>query len=126
MSARSSTKEKVRQPKALGLVRISGPAASAVVAKEEQEETLQRLAEAHGATIFLFIIELDVPGDLPVEERKGLQDAIDEVRKGEVSVVLATEPSRVARSALELLLFAELVERAGGVVYCDAEQVLGR
>jgi len=115
----------VRQPKALGLIRISGPAAAAVVAKEEQEETLQRLAEAHGATIYLFIIELDVPGDLPIEQRKGLQDAIDAVRDGEVSIVLATEPSRVARSALELLLFAEIVERAGGVVCCDAHQVLG-
>ena len=115
----------MRQPKALGLIRISGPAAAAVVAKEEQEETLQRLAEAHGATIYLFIIELDVPGDLPIEQRKGLQDAIDAVRDGEVSIVLATEPSRVARSALELLLFAEIVERAGGVVCCDAHQVLG-
>lgn len=110
----------MRPPRAIGLIRISSPQPV-----DEQEAGIQRIAERRKATLVQIIVDI-APGDSPLEDRRGPSDAIEAIRKGEASVVIATEPSRITRSFSELARFAERVRRAGGEVVTEIDLGVGR
>jgi len=87
---------------------------------DAQEAEIRRIANRRNATVVQIFIDIG-PENVPLEELHGMDNAVEAVKKGEASLVIAAEPSRLARSAPTLARFVTRVEKAGGEVAAEVE-----
>jgi len=96
---------------------------------ENQRLYLERWAGERGYEIVGWYVDVDVSGDVPIEERPAFSKMVEEVQKMDPrpQVLLVYETSRLVRSFQELFRLLDLVENKLGMVVVSAserEQVL--
>ncbi len=99
-----------------GYVRVStvgGRAGPSFISPDVQEQTIRRLALAHGLELSGITQELDVSGGKPVEERQ-LGQLVRDVESGASAGILVWKLSRFSRDLLDGVTVAHRVTAAGG------------
>jgi DNA invertase Pin-like site-specific DNA recombinase len=96
----------------IGYVRVSrrnGREGDSYITKEQQVETIERLAEANKVVIVLWVIEEDESGKK--WDRVGFQHALDAIRDGEADVMLVAKLNRFGRRNIDVHRGLEAIEK---------------
>lgn len=85
---------------------------------EAQRTRLQAWADAEGITIVTWLEDAGVSGAAPLSRRPGLADALVAVEAERAGILVCTDRSRLARTALDAALLDREVGRMGARVHC--------
>lgn len=93
--------------------RVGGRAGESYLSPKLQREKLTSWAKLHEVRLEQVVVEEDVSGAKPVDERE-LGDLLRRVESGESSGIVTFKLSRFGRGALETLQAVERIRKAGG------------
>jgi site-specific DNA recombinase len=99
-----------------GYIRVSqvaGRSGPSFIGPDVQEQTIRRLAKAHGLELSGIVQELDVSGGRAVDDRK-LGELVRAVEAGDSGGIVVWKLSRFSRDLLDGVIVADRVIRAGG------------
>jgi DNA invertase Pin-like site-specific DNA recombinase len=99
-------------PQAIGYVRVSTDRqADSGLGLEAQREVIGKAAERLGLPVTAVFEDAGLSGDLGIDERKGLFDAVTELRSGDVLIVAKRD--RIARNVIVSALVERMVTQRG-------------
>lgn len=101
---------------AVAYVRAS--TSSQTLTLDAQRERMEAWAAAAGVTIASVHVDAGVSGTAPLSKRPGLSDALVALEDVRAGVLVVTDRSRLARTALDAALLDREVERLGSRVHC--------
>jgi len=93
--------------------RVGGRSGESYISPAVQRDKITGWAELHEVTIGQVVVEEDVSGAKPVDERE-LGTLLKRVESGESAGIVAFKLSRFGRGALETLQAVERIRKAGG------------
>jgi DNA invertase Pin-like site-specific DNA recombinase len=92
---------------------VSGRAGASFISPDVQEQTIRRLAKAHGLELSSIVQELDVSGGRAADDRK-LGELVRAVEAGDSGGIVVWKLSRFSRDLLDGVTVADRIIRAGG------------
>lgn len=105
--------------RAIGIVRVSqvnGRDGESFASPAEQRDRIDDECDRLGLYLLRTVEEMDVSGGTPLDQRRGLREAVEAVEAGDAEVIVAAYFDRLVRSLRVQGELVERVEQAGGQV----------
>ncbi len=103
--------------RAVAYLRQSKDEASQRNSLQVQRRAIQRFARQSGLTVVAWFEDSGVSGGLDLEQRSGLQKAVDALSEQRAGLLLVWKRDRLARDLMTAVLVDRMTEKAGARVY---------
>ncbi len=103
---------------AVAVAYVRASTSSQTLTLDAQRERIEAWAVAAGVTLASVHVDAGVSGTASLAKRPGLSDALVELEDTSAGVLVVTDRSRLARTALDAALLDRELERLGARVHC--------